>query len=224
MKAAIAELIGTFLLVFIGAGAGTLASPDSAGLVAVALAHGWALVIIVYVFGAISGAHVNPAVTLGIALTGRINAMKAVVYWIAQFAGGLAAAYLLAWLIGTGSGLGETVGKLTPNVPDVSGPLASQTKVIVLEAVLTFFLMLSVMACGVLNKCGNAAGIAIGMVLTFDILMGGSLTGASMNPARTFGPAFVMRHLDYFWMYLIGPFLGAGIGALLYDHLFATSD
>lgn len=224
MKAALAEFIGTFMLVLIGAGAGALASPDSAGLVAVALAHGWALVIIVYLFGAISGAHVNPAVTLGVAMTGRISAMKAVVYWTAQFAGAVAASCLLAWLIGTAGGLGETVGKLTPNIEGVSGPLASQTKVIVLEAVLTFFLMLTVIACGVLNKAGNAAGLAIGMVLAFDILMGGPLTGASMNPARTFGPAFVMHHLDYVWMYLIGPFLGAGIGALLYDRLFATSE
>jgi glycerol uptake facilitator-like aquaporin len=94
----------------------------------------------------------------------------------------------------------------------------------VLEAVLTFFLMVSVFASAVFNKNGNLGGVAIGLVLTMDILMGGPLTGASMNPARTFGPAFVMRHLDYFWMYLIGPFLGAGIGALLYDRMFATAD
>lgn len=224
MKAAIAEFLGTFTLVLIGAGAGALATPGSAGLVAVALAHGWALAVIVYTWGSISGAHVNPAVTLGVALTGRINAFQAVVYWTVQFAGALAASYLLAYLIGTGGGLGETVGSLTPNIAEVSGPLASQGRVIILEAVLTFFLMVSVIASGALNKNGNLAGIAIGLVLTMDILMGGPLTGASMNPARTFGPAFVMGRLDYFWMYLIGPFLGAGIGALLYDRLFATAD
>jgi MIP family channel proteins len=188
------------------------------------LAHGWALVVIVYTWGSISGAHVNPAVTLGVALTGRLNALQAVVYWTAQFAGALAASYLLAYLIGTAGGLGETVGSLTPNIEGVSGPMASQVKVIVLEAVLTFFLMISIFASAVFNKNGNLAGLAIGMVLAMDILMGGPLTGASMNPARTFGPAFVMRHLDYFWMYLIGPFIGAGIGALMYDRLFATED
>jgi MIP family channel proteins len=226
MKAALAEFIGTFTLVFIGAGAGALADVGSGGLVAVALAYGLALMVIVYTWGSISGAHVNPAVTLGVAFTGRMSSLTAVIYWTAQFLGGVAAAYLLAYLVGTEGGLGQTIGSLTPNVT-TSGPNASAVKTIVVEAVLTFFLMTSVFASGVLNKNGNLAGVAIGLVLTMDIIMGGTLTGASMNPARTFGPAVVMRNvqnMDYFWMYLIGPFIGATVGALLYDQMFSTKD
>ncbi len=220
MKAALAEFLGTFTLVFIGAGAGALASPSGTGVVGVALAHGLALIVIIYTWGSISGAHFNPAVTLGVALTGRMTSLTVVVYWICQFLGGVAAACLLYYLIGATGGLGETIGSLTPNVA-TPGPNASAMKTIVVEAVLTFFLMTSVFASGVLNKNGNLAGVAIGLVLTMDILMGATLTGASMNPARSFGPALVMflrqqQEMGYFWMYLVGPFLGATVGALLY--------
>jgi MIP family channel proteins len=220
MKAALAELIGTFTLVFIGAGAGALADGSGGGLVGVALAHGLALMVIVYTWGAFSGAHVNPAVTLGVALTGRISSLTAVIYWTVQFIGALAAAFLLAYLLGRGGTLGQTIGDFTP----VEAGEGSVAKTIVVEAILTFFLVTSVFASGVLGKNGNLSGVAIGLVLTMDILMGAKLTGASMNPARTFGPAFVMGNLNYFWVYLIGPFIGAGVGALLYDRVFTTED
>ena len=227
MKAALAELIGTFTLVFIGAGAGALAA-KSGGIVGMALAHGLALMVIVYTWGSISGAHVNPAVTLGAALTGRVNGAVAVVYWICQFVGGIAAAFLLAYLIGTSDGLGETIGSLTPGVKQ-SEALASSGRTIIVEAVLTFFLMTSVFASGILNKNGNLAGVAIGLVLTMDIIMGGALTGGSMNPARTLGPAFVLNWLKgdsmgYVWLYFVGPFLGSAVGAILYDRVFSKKD
>jgi MIP family channel proteins len=221
-KAAVAEYIGTFTLVFIGAGAGAMAVANGGGIVSVALAHGIALMVIVYTWGSISGAHVNPAVTLGIAFTGRINPATAVIYWTCQFLGGVTAAYLLAYLIGTDSGLGQTIGSLTPGTP-TAGPLASAARTITLEAVLTFFLVASVFASGVFEKNGMLSGVAIGLVLTMDILVGGTLTGASMNPARTFGPALVMRtqvDMAYYWMYLIGPFIGATVAALAYDQFF----
>lgn len=220
MKAAIAEFIGTFTLVFLGAGAGALAATNGVGQLGVALAHGLALVVIVYTWGSISGAHVNPAVTFGVALTGRISATKAIVYWITQFLGGVAAAYLLKCLLGPESSLGATIGSFTPTT-QAAGNAA---KVIVVEAILTFFLLTSVFASGILNKNGNVAGLAIGLVLTMDIIMGGSLTGASMNPARTFGPALALGDLSYIWMYFVGPFAGAAVGALLYDRMFATGD
>src|SRR4029077_6856025 len=100
-KCALAELIGTFTLVFVGAMAGALADNSSSGLVAVALAHGIVLTIIIYAWGPISGAHVNPAVTFGVLLGGKMPIGKAIVYWVAQFAGAVAAAYTLLWLIGT---------------------------------------------------------------------------------------------------------------------------
>lgn len=210
-KSLLAELIGTFTLTFIGAGAGALAGSSGGGIVAVALAHGVALMVIVYAWGAISGAHVNPAVTFGLALTGKIKWLDAVGYWIAQCLGAIVAAFLLAYLVGAGTGLGATTGSLTS---------ADPVKTIVVEAVLTFFLVTAVFGTAVMNRNGNAAGFAIGFVLTMDILMGGTLTGASMNPARTLGPALAAGDLSYFWMYLVGPFVGAAVAALLYDNVF----
>jgi MIP family channel proteins len=214
-KPALAELIGTFMLVFIGAGAGALAGAppggNGGGVVSVALAHGIALLVIVYAFGIISGAHVNPAVTLGLAVTGKITWVRAVWYWVAQFLGGILAAYLLAYLIGTATGLGATTGTLTASDP---------IRATVTEAVLTFFLLAAVFGTGVSGRNGNAAGAAIGLVLTADILMGGSLTGGSMNPARTLGPALATGDLSYLWIYIVGPAVGAIAAALLYNQVF----
>jgi len=219
-KSALAELIGTFTLVFIGAGAGALAGESGIGTLGVALAHGVALLVIVYAWGSISGAHVNPAVTLGVAATGRMPWPKAVVYWVAQCVGGLAAAFLLKWLLGPESNLGQTVGTLTPSSAGPGDP----AKVIVIEAILTFFLLCAVFASGIFGRNGNVAGIAIGLVLTMDILMGGVLTGASMNPARTLGPAVAAGNLSYLWMYLVGPAIGGLAGALLYNSVFLPGE
>ncbi|MBI3837273.1 MAG: aquaporin [Planctomycetia bacterium] len=224
MKAALAELIGTFTLVFIGAGTGALAGAapggSGAGIVGVAFAHGLALMVIVYSWGSISGAHVNPAVTFGVASAGRMTWDKAIAYWIAQFAGAVVAAYLLLWLVGAESGLGATTGSLTP----LPGAPGDPLKVIVLEGVLTFFLVIAVIVSGVHGRNGNMAGVAIGLVLTMDILAGGSLTGASMNPARTFGPALALGDLSYVWMYLVGPLAGGAIAGLLHEKYFLPAD
>lgn len=222
-KAAMAELVGTFTLVLIGAGAGALAETSGGGIVGVALAHGLALMVIVYAWGRISGAHVNPAVTFGVAIAGRIDWIKAVSYWIAQFLGAIAAAYLLLWLVGHGTDLGRTVGSLTP-LGDEPAAGTSALKVIVLEGVLTFFLVVAVLASGVHGLNGNAAGLAIGLVLAMDILFGGPLTGASMNPARTLGPAVANGDVSYVWMYFVGPLLGGALGALLYDKYFLPAE
>jgi MIP family channel proteins len=213
LKAALAEMIGTFTLTFIGAGAGALAGASGGGLLAVALAHGVALMVIVYAWGAVSGAHVNPAVTFGLAIAGKMDWMKAIYYWIAQFVGAALAAYLLAYLVGAGTGLGATIGSLTSTDP---------VKAIILEAVLTFFLVTAVFGTAVAGRNGNAAGLAIGFVLAMDILMGGPLTGASMNPARTFGPALATGDFSYLWMYLAGPLLGGAAAGLLYDRVFLS--
>jgi MIP family channel proteins len=214
LKPALAELIGTFTLTFIGAGAGALAGTSGGGVLGVALAHGVALMVIVYAWGAVSGAHVNPAVTFGVALAGKMGWVKAVWYWIAQLLGAAIAAYLLAYLVGASTGLGATTGSLTTTDP---------VKTIVVEAVLTFFLVTAVFGTAVAGRNGNAAGLAIGLVLTMDILMGGPLTGASMNPARTFGPALASGDFSYLWMYLVGPLLGGAAAGLLYDRVFLKS-
>ncbi len=218
IKASLAELIGTFTLTFIGGGAGALAGQNGGGIVAVALAHGVALMVIIYTWGAVSGAHVNPAVTLGLLVGGKVEVAKAIAYWIAQFLGAAAAGFLLLYLLGAETGLGKTLGSLSesPEKIDVA-------KVIVVEAVLTFFLVCAVYSSGVAARNGNAVGLAIGFVLIADILMGGALTGASMNPARTFGPAIALGELWYLPYYVAGPALGA-VAAGLLQSLFFLND
>jgi len=210
-KPALAELFGTFTLVFVGAMAGSLAGPSGGGIVGVALAHGIALMVIVYSWGGISGAHVNPAVTFGLVLTRKIDWGRAIAYWVAQIAGAAIAGFLLLYLVGASTGLGATTGTLTATHP---------IKTIVVEAVLTFFLVTAVFGTAVAGRNGNAAGLAIGLVLTMDILAGGALTGASMNPARTFGPALALGEFSYLWMYVVGPLAGGAAAAVLYDGLF----
>jgi len=209
----LAELIGTFTLVFIGAGAGALASSSGAGVVGVALAHGVALAVIIYAWGAISGAHVNPAVTFGLAVASRFPWSRVWRYWLAQLIGAALAGGLLLAVIGRQGNLGMTV--------PAAGLAVWQAMVI--EAVLTFFLVSAVFGSAVAGRNGNAAGLAIGLVLAMDILMGGSLTGASMNPARSFGPALAMMDFGGFVVYLVGPLVGAGVGGLLYDRAFLRS-
>jgi MIP family channel proteins len=208
----LAELVGTFTLVFIGAGAGALvvAGNSSGGLVGVALAHAIALVVIVYAWGTISGAHVNPAVTFGLAVAGRFPWIRAVRYWIAQLLGAAIAGYLLLLLIGTQGNLGMTV----------PAPTVSIAQAIVIEAVLTFFLVIAVFGSAVAGRNGNGAALAIGLVLGMDILMGGPLTGGSMNPARSFGPALAMGDFSTLYVYFVGPLIGGAIAALFYDRVY----
>ena len=202
----LAELIGTFALTFIGAGAGAL---GVGGLVGVALAHGLVIVAFAYAYGHISGTHINPAVTFGVTLSGNLSWGEAVYYWIAQFIGGALGAAALFFVLGNASsGLGATV--LASGVTPLQG--------IVLEAILTFFLVNSVIQGAIRGKAGNFAGLAIGLTLTLSILMGGPLTGASLNPARTFGPALFTGTLNQFWIYLVGTFAGAAL-AVGVDHL-----
>lgn len=214
LRASVAEFLGTFTLVFIGAGAGAMAGPSAGGggIVAVALAHGIALLVCVYVWGGISGSHVNPAVTLSLLVTGRVSAPRAIMYWVAQFIGAAAAGFLLLYLVGRGAlEGGQTIGSLTA---------ADPLRVVIIEAVLTAFLVFAVYGSAVAARNGNAIGVAIGLVLTMDILMGGYLTGASMNPARTFGPALALSApIQHVWMYFVGPCAGGVLAAVIHDQV-----
>ena len=201
--ALIAEFIGTFALIFIGAGAAAL----GLGGLGVALAHGFVIVGFAYAYGHISGTLINPAVTFGLLIAGEIKAARAAGYVAVQLAGGIAGAYCLcAVLGGSESGLGATV--LAENVTIGQG--------LVLEAILTFFLVNTVLNAAVSGKAGNLAGVAIGLTLVFCILMGGPLTGASLNPARTLGPALISGNFADLWLYFVGPIAGAAVAGLLY--------
>ncbi len=202
-KVLLAEFIGTFALIFVGAGT---AAVGVGGLVGVALAHGIVLLSMAYTFGSISGAHVNPAVTLAVALRGNLSWGEALSYWIAQFAGGIVGAGAILFVLGgASSGLGATV------------PAAgvSPLQAIVLEGLLTFLFVTVILHTTEGKSPSPFAGLAIGLTLAGMILFGGPLTGASLNPARTLGPAIFTGNLGVVWIYLVGPAAGAGLAAFV---------
>ena len=212
----IAELIGTFALIFIGAGTAAL---GIGGVVGVALAHGFVIVAFAYAYGHISGTHINPAVTLGVLVAGEIELTQAISYWIAQFIGGIIGGFALAF---TFSNLGGELAKATETLgATVLADGITPFQGFVLETILTFFLVNSVLNAAVSGKAGNLAGLAIGLTLALSILMGGPLTGASLNPARTLGPAVASGTYNQIWLYFVGPLLGGVIAALLYRFVFS---
>ncbi|KXK51154.1 MAG: aquaporin [Anaerolineae bacterium] len=205
-KAFLAELLGTFTLVFIGAAA-VIVAPQF-GVAVPAFAHGLALVGIVFVYGPFSGAHVNPAVTLGVFVAGRISASKMIQYWVAQFIGGIIGGVLAVALMNTGAAdfnYGQTLGSIDP----------LDFRVMAIEAVLTFFLVAAVLQTAVFGRGGALAPLAIGLTLTFAIFAGGAFTGASLNPARTIGSALAAGDLSYILPYIIGPSVGGAVAALV---------
>ena len=202
-KSLVVEFIGTFALIFIGAGAVAI---DIGGLVGAAFAHGFVVVAFVYAYGHISGTHINPAVTLGLLIAGEIEFAAAIGYWIVQFLGGILGAVLLNAVMPNPGDLGVTI--LTEGVTPVQG--------LVVEIVLTFFLVSTIFNTDVSGKAGNFAGLAIGLTLIACILMGGPLTRAALNPARTLGPAIVSGNYADIWLYFVGPCVGAILAALLY--------
>lgn len=214
-KALIAEFIGTFTLVFVGALAVIVASNvalaeggNLLGVTVAALGHGLILVALVYAFGHHSGAHLNPAVTAGLLVGGKIAVVPAVAYWVVQFLGGILAGFVAQALASPAglAGFGETKGLLTN---DHLGAAA------ILEAVLTFFLVTTVYQAAVYGKAGSLAGVAIGLTLGASIFAGGVFSGASLNPARTLGPALAAGDFSYVPMYFIGSFAGGIIAGLL---------
>ena len=215
-KVFVAELIGTFALVFVGSAVGMY----NAGLVAIALGHGLTLAVFAYTYGHISGAHINPAVTFGLALNGTLQWGEAVVYWVAQFAGAVLAGFVLNAVVGVVSpeafAAAQTTGVLTQGFPYYAMGV---------EALLTFFLVSTVLHTAVAGKAGPLAGWAIGTALAIAILAGGPLTGASLNPARTFGPAAVAgtaRDGMMYLVYFLGPLLGSAIAVGAYRLLEPT--
>jgi aquaporin TIP len=210
-----AEFIGTFALIFVGAGAVLAAGPSGeSSIVAIALAHGLAIAVMVSAVGHISGGHFNPAITLGFLVTGRLAPLLAVVYWVMQFGGAIAAAALLRWIFPDDleGNLGSPV--LNPSIQPEAGLL--------IEAILTFFLVWVVFATAAdpRGTFKSIAGLAIGFTITMDVLMGGTLTGAAMNPARALGPELISNTWDDFWIWYVGPFAGGVIAAVVYELLY----
>ena len=211
----ISEFVGTFALVFVGGAAIMIASQSNSpiGLLQVALAHGLVLAVFISALMRISG-HFNPAVTFGFIVARRIDPMMAGVYIIAQLLGAVAAAYLLkatfpADVFAATRGGGQAISL------DITG-----TQAWILEAVATFFLTFVVFGTAVDPKAVKVGGFAIGLVVAIDILAIGPLTGASMNPARSFGPALASGIFEGQFIYWTAPSVGSILAALLYDTLF----
>src|SRR5712691_5007216 len=209
MRRSVAEFVGAFTLIFIGGGAGIVSGSD---IVAVALANGLAIGIMVTNLGHISGGHFNPAITLGFLATRRITLPLAAVYWISQFAGAIVAAAILRGLFAHHAFLGA--------VPHAAGFGAG--KGLVVEIILTFFLVWAVFATAVDPRGAfkSIAGLAIGLTITMDVFVGGPLTGAAMNPARAFGPQLLGNFWGEGWIYYLGPAIGALIAAVAYEYLY----
>jgi aquaporin Z len=208
----VAEFIGTFTLIFIGGGAGIMSGSD---IVAVALANGLAIGIMVSNFGHISGGLFNPAITLGFLATKRIKAGMAVLYWIAQFGGAVVAAAALRWLLHK-----PRFDGAIPTIP--RSAYIDPGRGMVIEAVMTFFLVVAVFATAVDPRGAfkAIAGLAIGLTITIDVFFGGPLTGAAMNPARAFGPQLIGNVWTDGWIYYVGPALGALVAAVGYEWLY----
>jgi aquaporin Z len=216
----VAEFIGTFALIFFGAGSictyQYLHSNADLGLLGVALAHGLAIGIMVSALGHISGGHFNPAVTIGIWVTKRLSTVDAVLYWIAQLAGATVAAFLLKSVVPDDTWRIVALGtpELARDFPVWAG--------MILEGVTTFFLVLVVFATAVDEKGAfkSIAGFGIGLTISLGILVAGPFTGAALNPARAFGPALAATHWAHQGVYWIGPLAGGFLAGLIYDTLY----
>ncbi|CAA2987732.1 aquaporin TIP1-3-like [Olea europaea subsp. europaea] len=211
LKATLAEFISMLIFVF-AAKLTNNGSTTPTGLIAEAIAHAFALFVAVSVGANISGGHVNPAVTFGAFVGGHITLIRSILYWIAQLLGSVVACLLLRLATG---GLETSAFALSSGV--------TVWNAVVFEIVMTFGLVYTVYATAVDPKRGNLgiiAPIAIGFIVGANILAGGAFDGASMNPAVSFGPAVVSWTWDSHWVFWLGPFVGAGIAALIYEILF----
>lgn len=222
IKAYLAEFISTLLFVFAGVGSaiayGKLTSDaplDPAGLVAIAVCHGFALFVAVSVGANISGGHVNPAVTFGLALGGQITILTGIFYWVAQLLGSTVACFLLKFVTG---GLAIPIHSVGAGMGAVEG--------IVMEIIITFALVYTVYATAADPKkgsLGTIAPIAIGFIVGANILAAGPFSGGSMNPARSFGPAVAAGNFSGHYIYWVGPLVGGGLAGLVYANAFMSS-
>jgi aquaporin Z len=219
--ALIAESIGTFLFFFIGAGSVVLGDylvangGTSPGLLGVALAHGLTLAVLVSAFGAVSGGHFNPAVTLAAWMLRKVPASRAVMYVVAQLIGAVVAGFALRSIFPTEAWQPSAIG--TPALGAGISPIAG----IVIEAILTSLLVFAVIGTAIDGRAPKIGGLAIGLAVAADILLGGPLTGAAMNPARWFGPAVASGAFADWYVWWIGPAIGSVAATLAYRYALA---
>lgn len=210
MKKYLAELIGTFALVFCGTGAIIInnQSGGTVGHIGIAITFGLIVMAMIYSVGNISGAHLNPAVTLAFSAIGLFNKKEILPYFAAQLIGAFFASHALHFLFPTDILLGTTL------------PSGSDMQSFILEFILTFLLMFVILFTSQGKKeVQQLAGLAIGAVVLLEAMFAGPICGASMNPARSVAPAVVSAHLEHLWIYLAGPFGGALLAAFLWKFM-----
>jgi MIP family channel proteins len=204
----LAEAAGVCLIIVFGPGAAVI-SDYRGGAIShegVAAANGLIIMALIYAFGHVSGAHFNPGVTLSFALVRHFPMKDVFAYWAAQFAGGIGGAAVLLALFGNVRNLGTTL------------PSGTEAQAFGMEVVLTFLLMLVIMAVATDTRAaGQTAALAIGATVGLDVLIGGPISSGSMNPARSLGPAVVSGELTSLWLYLVAPIIGALLGAVFYQ-------
>jgi aquaporin NIP len=207
LRSLVAEAIGTFALVFAGAGAIMVnAKTGQVGHVGIAITFGLVIMAMIYAVGHVSGAHFNGAVTFAFALTRHFPWSKAVGYWAAQLTGAIAAAALLRASLGNIAHVGATL------------PSGSNAQSFLWELVMSAFLMFVILAVATDTRAvGEAAAIAIGGTILLDAMFGGPISGASMNPMRSAGPAIISGDLHALWIYILAPVIGATLGAIAYQ-------
>jgi len=210
-----AEFLGTFTLCFVGQGVvcANQMMGGGSGLLGVALAHGLALAVMITALAPHSGAHFNPAVTFGFLLTGRLSLSSSARYWISQLLGAVSASYLLAACFPPAVWQAVSLGA------PALGPGTSVAVGVLVELLLTAFLVTAIWGTAVAEGAPRLAGLIIGLAVTMDILIGAPLTGAAMNPARAFGPAWVARAWEAHWLWWVAPLLGGGAAAAAYQRV-----
>lgn len=208
MKKFIAECIGTFILIFCGTGAMVINEVTEGAVSHVGVAITWGLVVTaaIYIFGNISGAHINPAVTIGFSLTKTFDKKLLIGYIIAQLIGAFLASLTLKLLFPESIFLGSTL------------PLGSGTQSFILEIFLTYFLMLSIIFISQNKEVNQLTGLIVGAVVGLEAMFAGPITGASMNPARSIAPAIVSGNLEHLWVYIAAPIIGAILGIATYRY------
>jgi len=208
-KKLISEFLGTYFLVFAGTGAIVINElTQSLTHVGIAITFGLVVMALIYTFGHISGAHFNPAVTIGFLVNGDITKSEALYYIICQFLAGIFASLTMISLFGNIASLGATL------------PRDTWSQSFILEFILTFFLMLVIFGSAVHGKAVKSfAGIAIGATVGLEAMFAGPISGASMNPARSLGPALISGAFDHLWIYLVATTLGAVLAAIIYKTL-----
>jgi MIP family channel proteins len=215
-RAAVAEFVATFALVFVGAGAVVLAATGQLDLVGVALAHGLVLAVMVSITGHVSGGLVNPAVAIALWVAGRLSTQRAAILIVAQLLGAIVGAATLRWVIG-----GDRFEAGSAGAPVLSPTMDVGTGT-VLEAILTFLLVYAVFGTAVDDRGPwlKTAGFTIGLVIAFEIMAFGPLTGAAMNPARWFGPALIGGLWSDAIVWTVGPIAGGIIASVVYTRVF----